>query len=81
MNQNEEILNLRQEHNKLSYDFEYHKKEFEEMKSELRTLGKSLQDISQSIRMIKYVGIGAFVMYMFQSTGTFHGLLKILFAL
>jgi len=76
-----QFVELRGSHNKLSLEFDYHKREFEEVKKELKILGNSLQEISSSIRMIKYVGIGALAMYMFQSTGILSGFAKVLAAL
>ena len=76
-----ELLVLKDNHQQLSFDFDYHKKEFEEVKKELKVLGGSLSEISQSIKMIKYVGIGAFAMYILQSTGSLSHFIKILAAL
>lgn len=76
-----QFVELKGNHDQLSLEFNYHKREFEEVKKELKVLGSSLQEISSSIRMIKYVGLGAFAMYMFQSTGVMSGFAKILAAL
>ena len=73
-----ELLVLKDNHQQLSFDFDYHKKEFEEVKKELKVLGNSLSEISHSIKMIKYVGIGAFAMYILQSTGSWSHFIRIL---
>jgi len=76
-----QFVELKGNHDQLFLEFNYHKREFEEVKKEIKILGSSLQEISSSIRMIKYVGLGAFAMYMFQSTGVMSGFAKILAAL